>query len=88
MHRMMYMAEKRESNDSKFIGTLLVLFALYLLGIESYQLYKSGLGYFTSFWNYLDFCPPIMICIFVYMTFVEHYFDNREEDVITTEATL
>ena len=70
-----------------FIG--LVSFAVYLLAIEGYQLYKSGVDYFASFWNYLDIVPPVMILVFLYLALVDHYFDdNLNEDRVTVQATL
>jgi len=43
----------------------LILFAGYFIYMELRQLFKTGISYFASFWNYLDFLPPILLYIFV-----------------------
>ena len=67
----------------------LIIFAIYLLAIETLQLYKSGFEYFSSFWNYLDIVPPVMILVFLYLALVDHYFDDiTNEQKVTTRVTL
>lgn len=39
--------------------------AIYFISIEIYQLFNNGLDYFSSFWNYLDLIPPILLLIFI-----------------------
>lgn len=53
----------------------IILMSLYFLGIEVYQVTNAGLSYFSSFWNYLDIVPPVLIITFVYL-FNVNYFIN------------
>jgi hypothetical protein len=39
--------------------------ALYFIVLESKQLIKSGTAYFSSFWNYLDIIPPLLLLSFI-----------------------
>lgn len=58
-----------------------MLFALYFIYMELKQLMRTGVDYFTSFWNYLDIVPPILLIIFVILEL------NGEFDLIETTQT-
>ena len=55
----------------------LLLFACYFIYMEMKQLWKSGIEYLYSFWNYLDIVPPILLIIFVILE-LNGYFDLIE----------
>lgn len=39
----------------------LLIIALYFLGIEGRQIFTSNiLDYFSDFWSYVDFLPPVL----------------------------
>lgn len=58
-----------------------MLFALYFIYMELKQLMRTGVDYFTSFWNYLDIVPPILLIIFVILEL------NGEFDLIESTQT-
>ena len=46
------------------ISIILFIFSIYFLGNEVYQLYKTPFcEYISSFWNYIDLVPPLMLAI-------------------------
>ncbi|CDW83568.1 wd-40 repeat protein [Stylonychia lemnae] len=51
------------------IGPLLILFSLYFLIHEIYQLQRTGKRYLTSIWNYNDLIPTILIPLLVLQDF-------------------
>lgn len=68
-----------------FLPAALAQFALFTLSVyffssELLQLLKGGdyVDYFSSIWNYLDFVPPILICITV-VDHVNHLIYGTEE---------
>ena len=64
----------------------LLIFAGYFIFMELRQLFKSGLSYFTSFWNYLDFLPPILLYVFVILE-LNGEFDLRSETITNPDGT-
>ena len=87
MHMMIYTWE-RNVYEVYLAEGVLVVFSLYLLGIEAYQMSLSGVSYFVSFWNYLDFIPPSMLLVFIGMANFE-YFQNRADSTVeTVEASM
>jgi hypothetical protein len=63
--------------------------AAYFISIEIYQLYKNGLSYFTSVWNYLDLIPPILLFVFIPLA-IQGTFDSIDgvKQNQTLEASL
>ena len=49
---------------------ILIVQSIYFISIEVYQLYNNGLDYFSSFWNYLDLIPPILLLTFIPLAIV------------------
>ena len=44
--------------------------------------------YFFSFWNYLDFIPPVMLVIFIVMANYSYFNDRLSQEVMTVEACM
>lgn len=65
MHWVFYLPEMSDFGYGVQIGA--ILFSLYFLGIEIYQVTSAGVNYFYSFWNYLDIVPPVLMIIFLYL---------------------
>ena len=42
---------------------VMMVFALYFMYIEGYQIKKQKLVYFGNFWSYIDFMPSVMIIV-------------------------
>ena len=60
--------EKESQGGFKFVQVLLVIFCMYFLAFESYQLYHNGSNYFYDMWNYVDVIPP---CLIIYTILLE-----------------
>lgn len=54
---------ERYKNGAYFLGALLFGLSLYSLSNECVQLYRSGLNYFESVWNFLDVTLPILVAV-------------------------
>lgn len=48
----------------------------------------SGVSYFLSFWNYLDFIPPVMLLTFMGMANVGYFEDREDQKIVTVEASM
>jgi hypothetical protein len=55
------------------VSGLLALASLYFLVNEFKQLKSSGFGYFTSFWNYLDWIPALIIPVLLVSDLTQVY---------------
>ena len=69
------------TDNSWYIGhdilaALNYAFSLYFLQNEMRQLVSSGWEYFASFWNYIDFFPPILIIIVTSLKLNIYYNSN------------
>jgi hypothetical protein len=54
--------EMEEADSYIIYGQIpLLLIALYFLAIEARQIFSSNiLEYFSDFWSYIDFLPPVL----------------------------
>lgn len=86
MHGMFYL-QPEQKWEYYLLQINLILLSFYLLGIEVYQMSLSGFNYFLSFWNYLDFIPPVMLLTFLVMA-NQNYFDDRNSTVVSVEACM
>lgn len=55
-------------------------FALYFIFLEMKQLAKTGLPYLTSFWNYLDLIPPLLLLVFIPLALLGEFDRVTEKD--------
>jgi len=54
----------------------LLIIALYFLGIETRQILTSSiLDYFSDFWSYIDFLPPVLTIAIIF----QHHTDQETE---------
>jgi len=65
MHTMVYIGDTSRVWYTILLEATLIAISGYFLVIETYQLSNAGLSYFSSFWNYLDCIPPIMLVLFI-----------------------
>lgn len=42
---------------------VMIVFAVYFIYIEGFQIKKQGFVYFSNFWSYIDFMPSVMIIV-------------------------
>jgi hypothetical protein len=63
----------------------LLIIALYFLGIETRQILTSSiLDYFSDFWSYIDFLPPVLTIAIIF----QHHTDQETEKSSTYETVL
>jgi len=63
----------------------LLIIALYFLGIEARQIFTSSiLDYFSDFWSYIDFLPPVLTIAIIF----QHHTDQETEKSSTYETVL
>jgi hypothetical protein len=76
---MIFITYEKRNEDSYFywywiLLVINIMFSIYFFANEFRQLLKEGLGYLSSFWNYIDLIPPIgifIICGFSIVEFLE-----------------
>ena len=72
--------DEREQWALTLIQTLLIIFSVWFLGFEVYQLKKNGRYYFSDWWNFTDVFP---ICAIIFLIVFENFADYRMlEDTI------
>jgi hypothetical protein len=73
----------------RYVGrVLLIIFAGYLLANEIRQLFKQGIEYFISVWNYLDMVPPIMTILFIVLEITGFFDDGTKIQVQSAMQAL
>jgi len=66
--------------------TSLALLALYFLKNEFSQLFNEGTKYFSSFWNYIDVTPPLLILISILLDYIADVVHLTQATLVTMQA--